>query len=407
MNSYARVMLVACAVAVAACSNDSPDLTSPMKLPDNLKPREVVLPRDDYRRGIYYFAGWEDVPTSSPLSGLEWPFKGGTQWDLIAPWSRTPTYGFVSDNSQSIADQHIQQMASAGFTWVAYQTGWSPDLWRSGGSTAALYMKYALKNHISSVYTTQLKFAVTWHNVHSSPWGGGAEFWSGGGWTATQYSQNMEAMFRAWFVEYANASSDYYKISGRPVFVFWAPQDLENVPSGFASPQGVISILNQVASEYGYSGDTRPYLIATAIPESKMVAAAGWGFDAVSGYVYYPAIHNYSDIRATYSWHWQETLNTIANTSLKYFVPTVAGIDQQPWNGPNYGEPTSSEFEAHIEDAKTKALQNASKTDMNIITCCWNEFGEGPYLQPTQEKGTMFIDTYYKTIDWIGPPIRY
>jgi hypothetical protein len=405
--------------ALAACSDEVVQSTRPT-VPQNLTPRTVVYPSDSYVRGIYYFAGWEDVPSSSPLSGIEWPHRDGSQWNLINGLSerrRTPLYGYVNENQQSIANDHIRQMAGAGFTYVAYQTGWSHDLWRSQGAAAALYMKYALKNHIASPYASHLKFALTWHNVQSSPAGGGVSFWTQANrpnpnpWTATQYAQNMEAMFRAWFVEYVNASPYFYKINGRPLFVFFAPQDMENVPAGFLGPQGVISLLNQVAAQYGYSGATKPYLLATAIAEDRMVAAATWGFDAVSGYVYYPAIHNYADIKATFDWHWTATLNTIAGTNLKYFVPTIAGLDKTPWNdppvpNPNYGEPANgAEFASHIEAAKAKAAANQARTNRNIITCCWNEFGEGPYLQPTQEKGYMFLDAYVSTVEW--PGIRY
>jgi hypothetical protein len=124
---------------------------------------------------------------------------------------------------------------------------------------------------------------------------------------------------------------------------------------------------------------------------------ASWGFNAVSGYTYQPTVHtiSYDSVMATYRNKWGEVLN---GTTLKYWVPNVVGLDGGPTPTIfNFGEPTAVQFEQHVRESMNFASSYPVRTGNNIVTCCWNEWGEGPYLQPSIRVGSLWWDAYRQT----------
>jgi hypothetical protein len=77
------------------------------------------------------------------------------------------------------------------------------------------------------------------------------------------------------------------------------------------------------------------------------------------------------------------------------------GWDRRPWGGSNPAKlddsiPTPQEFEAHLLEAKKLMDDNPVKTKKMGIICCWNEFGEGSYLEPTKKFGFSYIEKVKK-----------
>jgi hypothetical protein len=404
---------------LASCEQSAtpPQATTTMKLP---RPRTTVnVPHDDFTRGIYYFSGWTYVSSANGYTGREIPPErtDGNEWWLIANdhndkgedyhVDRTPTSGFVDENQQWIADQQISQMGNAGFTYVAYQMGWSHNKWRANhADPARVYFDYALRNHISSPNAQLLKFAITWHDVQAQD----PAYWTTPTtWTTQEYLDDMSALFHTWFDRYITASPYYYKVHGtRPLIIFWGAQDMRSL-NWLASPKQVVALLRQVAAGYGYSGAATPFLLATAVPDNEYFNIASWGFDGVSAYVW-EGNGTYASIMEVYSGYpgfpvgccgkWGFVKNQVAGTSLKFYVPTVAGEDGRPWRFTNRGIPTTSQFTDHLTQAETFAAAWPSLTEKNVILCCWNEFGEGEYIQPTVERGSDLLDAYRSTVQW-------
>lgn len=173
------ITYLAIAFGAAVVTSCQQDVTPPSRLnPGDLRPRSTIKPGDEYTRGIYYYPGWTYISSANGYAGEEWPggpdAADGNEWTLISTThdnytpDRSPQSGFVDEDQQAIADQQINYMAGSGFTYVAYQMGWSHNKWRANhADPARVYMDYALRNHMSSSVGAGLKFAITWQDVQA------------------------------------------------------------------------------------------------------------------------------------------------------------------------------------------------------------------------------------------------
>ena len=427
------------AVAVTAC-HDQPDITSPtLRPPRTTSSNWIDFPfagqRDPYIRGIHYFGGWEanapdgydglEVPELHPWDKIKFPHDSYTSVD------REPWAGWIDDAAQESADRNILSMVDAGFDYVIYQQSWSHDKWEDGryahATLDSAYRDYAIVNHMRSQYANRLKFAVMWVDGWSDPpkniedancrTGGqfsGCPFWvlhrdsndvripgsasprrdpSLGyhNWTIDDYLADFDARVRYWFTQYISGNPNYQNVGGRPVIFFWAPQNLLQAQTVFgaaAAPGAMITRVRNIAASYGFD----PFLVATHLGEPTQAnyigTAESWGFNAVSSYVergvteadtygYQLLTDRYRDVV------WPALLNG-TSSNMQMWVPTIAGENGTPWNTGSLARPDrfGTMFEDHIDAATAFAQDNESRTHKNIVTCCWNEWGEGEYMQP-------------------------
>lgn len=104
--------------------------------------------------------------------------------------------------------------------------------------------------------------------------------------------------------------------------------------------------------------------------------------------------HNYREWDQGYRDHWSWMLR---NSSGYFIVPMSVGWDKRPWGGSRDPEQdkcvsTPEQFEAHLMAAREAMRKYPDKTrDMGVI-CCWNEFGEGSYIEPTKKYGFDFLE---------------
>lgn len=54
----------------------------------------------------------------------------------------------------------------------------------------------------------------------------------------------------------------------------------------------------------------------------------------------------------------------------------------------SYGNP--KEFGNMLSEAKEEIKLHQDKALNNIIICCWNEYGEGSYIEPRKNMGLNF-----------------
>jgi hypothetical protein len=80
----------------------------------------------------------------------------------------------------------------------------------------------------------------------------------------------------------------------------------------------------------------------------------------------------------------------------------TSGWDKRPWGG-TLNDPgrdlafsTPDSFEAHLRSAKEVMDRNPEKTMRTGVICCWNEFGEGSYIEPTKKYGTQYLERVKK-----------
>ncbi|MFX9077399.1 glycoside hydrolase family 99-like domain-containing protein, partial [Acinetobacter baumannii] len=74
----------------------------------------------------------------------------------------------------------------------------------------------------------------------------------------------------------------------------------------------------------------------------------------------------------------------------------TSGWDKRPWGGSSDSDHdnsmgTADQFEQHLIAAKKRMDQFPAQTLKTGIICCWNEFGEGSFIEPTQQNGFDFL----------------
>jgi hypothetical protein len=50
------------------------------------------------------------------------------------------------------------------------------------------------------------------------------------------------------------------------------------------------------------------------------------------------------------------------------------------------------EFAQHLQAAKAFMDSNAGRTLRTGVICCWNEFGEGSFIEPTKVDGVKYLE---------------
>jgi hypothetical protein len=76
----------------------------------------------------------------------------------------------------------------------------------------------------------------------------------------------------------------------------------------------------------------------------------------------------------------------------------MMGWDPRPWHekGFFWSENTPAKFRDLCQRAKASIDASARRTGLGtntVLFCCWNEFGEGHYIEPTRGSGFAYLDT--------------
>ena len=108
--------------------------------------------------------------------------------------------------------------------------------------------------------------------------------------------------------------------------------------------------------------------------------------------------HSYPELDKAYQEHWSRF---IAKGNLPTIVPMTSGWDKRPWGGSkdslhDLSVSNATQFEAHLNAAKA-AMDTAKPGSPKMgVICCWNEFGEGSYIEPTKKDGFSYLEKVKK-----------
>lgn len=319
--------------------------------------------------GVFYFPGWR---SDTPLA------PGVKPWERIEKYpERKPLLGWYDEGEDSTMRQHLDWMLQYGLKFVVFDWYWGKD--------GRVYLDHALSAYLRAPQRNELPFSILWANHGDVP----------------TNQANFERMVDFWIKYYA-PRPEMMRIDGKPVVFFFSAQDLAERAKGFgSSTQKLLAIAQQRARDAGLPGFYFVAGVGGDTPGELMRNAKVMGYSAVSAYNLHAPMgkqsklsHSFKELNEAYVTHWKEYA---ANSPVPVILPLIAGWDRRPWGGtydPLHDQcmPTIEEFKNHLIEGR-KALESLKQTGPKLgVVCCWNEFGEGSFIEPTRAQGKARLE---------------
>lgn len=318
----------------------------------------------DVNVGVYYFPGW----------------KSDEAWEKIRPFpEREPTLGWYKEGDDSVMRKQLAWMSDYGIDFVVFDWYWR------GGSVKENHAIDAFRRILQS----GVRFSILWANHENEMIG----------------LKDMDRIAEYWFGNYFG-DKRFLTVDGKPVVIVLSPRNFESSArkAGVASAD-LMDRVRALAVKRGFGG---VYFIAASHAIDDVVnKLALSGYDGLTAYNYHfglngtylenspPRVsHSFDELSSGYikTWNW------FANQKyLPYWLPVTAGWDRRPWGGSvdpahDNSEPTSEEFGKHLRAARDLFRRGGPGLSNYMVVCCWNEFGEGSYVEPTVGRGVSFLN---------------
>lgn len=323
----------------------------------------------DYRIGVYYFPGWKNLQPGAPAP---------LPWERIKAYpEREPLLGWYAEGEVAIAEQQLQWMHDYGIDFVLYDWYWT------GKET---YLEHGLKAYFAARNRSLVPFALLWANHYEVP----------------RTLEQFQGMVRYWLRHYF-PRPEYLRFDGKPVVVVFLHDDfIKQAERIGMAPDALLKDAERMAREAGFPGI---YFVGGTHIDGRVVnqRAATSGYSAFSAYNYHGRAAgkestSYAELDDTYRYLWRWITD---NSPLPYFLPMISGWDKRPWGGSknpahDNSMSTPDEFERHLRAARDFMDRNPEKTLRTGVICCWNEFGEGSYIEPTKKDGFTYLERVRK-----------
>lgn len=324
--------------------------------------------QSDLALGVYYFPGWRADTPAAPSS---------KPWQPIEAYpERKPLLGWYDEGEDDVMRLQLDWMIQYGLKFVVFDWYWGKD--------NRVYLDHALSAYFRAPQKTQLPFSILWANHGDVP----------------TSQANFERMVD-WWVKYYASRPEFLRVDGKPVVFVFSALDLAERAKGFgSSTRQLLAGAQQRARDAGLPGF---YFVAgvTGDTPDLLRDAKAMGYSAVSAYnLHAPAgqqaklSYSYKDLSAAYQSHWRQYASV---SSVPAILPLTAGWDRRPWGGtydPKHDQcmPTLDEFKSHLSDGR-KAMEALKQTGPKLgVVCCWNEFGEGSFIEPTAKQGKARLE---------------
>ena len=325
-----------------------------------------------YQIGVYYFPGWKANQVGNAHT---------KPWDLIKPFpDREPLLGWYEEDQPGVMKQQLKWMREAGLSFVVFDWLWGPD--------NKPYLDHGVNAYLAETDKQGMSFAILWANH-------------------TDYifsKSQFSALFNFWSQRYFS-NPNYLRIDGKPaVFIFSAQVLVKNAQKiGITVPQ-LLAMADVYAKRAGLPGIALIGGIPANVggdfdysPKSGFAAFSAYNLHGPATRSYEPGrhlSHSYAELDAGYQDHWNWMLT---KTSSPYILPITAGWDKRPWGGSkdplhDQSRPSAQQFQEHLKAAKLFLDRDFEKTKGMGVICCWNEFGEGSFIEPTKGQQLMFIE---------------
>lgn len=313
------------------------------------------------RLGVYYYPGW--YPSA---------WTAAKAWHPIEAYpDRKPLLDWYDPRSPAILRQQIAWMRDYAIDYVVF------DWTYSHGSE---HLGEVIDTYLG-LNQTAVKFSILWAN-HDQP----------------TSRQEMRAIVQTWLSRYM-PSGNFLKVDGKPVvFIFSFQKFRDDALGAGSSAKAYIADANAMARQAGLPGI---YFIGGVDDTSSdwvKKEAIDSGIGAISTYNFHrkpeiernrdpawgQAFHGYSGLDSAYRAQWAAA----KTLPVPFVVPMSSGWDKRPWGGsddPKHDRSIGDKmaFRAHLMAGRKAILATGGRPKLGVI-CCWNEYGEGSFIEPTQ-----------------------
>lgn len=308
--------------------------------------------------GCYYFPGHFSAARWSPMKAFGRP---------------KPLLGYYRDALPEVLEWQNEWAAESGVRFWIFDWYYDLHSGRVSGHNAALD-----KGFLNARNRDRLAFCVMWCNE-----GRGAL----PPYTDAQLVRMAGTLGKRYF-----AQPNYFRIGGRPVVFISRPYRFIDGPG-----KHFRDLQDRLAQAAGLEPGRRIFWVANA-PE-RLAECAETGFDAVSAYNYAGANLPANQLRGTYramTDGYEAIWKRIAKTSpLPYIPPVSPGWDSRPWYGPKAMVRTGA-TPTGFDDMCRRVLPYVNPELNLVVVECWNEFGEGSYIEPTEHWRFGWLDVLRK-----------
>jgi len=315
----------------------------------------------------------ESAPAPAPLKVGCYYFPGffdASRWTPIKAYGRpTPRLGFYRDGAPGVSDWHIAWATANGISFFVFDWYYNH---RSGPNTR--HNTALDQGFLAAAHRDAMEFALMWCNEEPAA-------------TPAYTPEEMLRLGRA-LGRYVR-EPNYLRVAGRPVLVISRPGRLV---ASFGP--GFRELIPQISEAAGLPAGTDLFCVALGSAPEPLYRQMG--FAATTAYNYAsqraaphgsPLRASYDDMVAAYEAIWRRMT---APGELPYIVPVSPGWDSRPWYGPRAFVRVGSS-PAAFRDLCQRARQYVDPRLNMVLAECWNEFGEGSFLEPCEETGFEYL----------------
>jgi hypothetical protein len=315
-----------------------------------------------------------------------WKHGTHTGWKAIEPYpERKPILGWYNEGTPEVADWHIKYWLEHGISGVVY-------CWYRSNINGPVQQALGHAIHdglLKARYLPKIKFAIMWEN--------------GCGQGVGSVQDLMDNVLPFWLDNYFTNPS-YLKIDGKPVLYVWVPSNVTRELGGSETVRKTFDAMRAKARERGLAGLYIVGCVGTADKDAiAQMATEGWDATSAYGNGWVPpaqtkTVGNFTCAPVESFIDQQEALWK-AKTGwqlLPDITSAMMGWDSRPWNETPFffSDNTAETFRDLC--VRAKAVMDAKPGDgvdkKTMIFCCWNEFGEGHYIEPTRGYGFSYLD---------------
>ncbi len=340
--------------------------------PGDYVPEPVPAPTGRYTLWTHYCPLW----------------KTGTHrgWGEIEPWpERKPVLGWYNEGDPEVADWHIKYWLEHGITGVIY-------CWYRSNLNGPVQQSLGHAIHdglLKARYLPRIKFGIMWENGCGQGVGSARDL--------------FDNLLPFWIENYFSHPS-YLRVDGKPVLYIWVPQNVTRDLGSSAEVRRAFQAMRAVCKEKGLGGLYIVGCVGNA-DRGLLEGMAREGWDASSAYgagwrqpAHLEAAGDF--VSAPYEGFVEQQEQIWKDKRSFGVLPDITsammGWDSRPWKETPFfwSGNTPEKFRDLCRRAKAVMDADPGKgpSANTLIFCCWNEFGEGHYIEPTRGYGFDYLD---------------